>query len=180
MSEVELVYPTEEHELAALELRAEHFYYGEAVIHGSALFDKTVDYGVWLERVRNNLNDATVNPGWVPAETYFAVRKSDGRIVGIIDIRHTLNEFLEQFGGHIGYSVRPSERRKGFGTLMLKHAIEHCGSLGLKKVLLICHKENAASAGTIIRCGGILVEEFVYMDGKQAQKYWISIREGSA
>jgi predicted acetyltransferase len=175
MSKLKLIFPSEELEIEALEFREEHFYHGEMVIHGSALFDKITDYNDWLDMIRKNVNETSCNPGWVPAETFFALRKTDGSMVGIIDIRHKLNEFLEQYGGHIGYSVRPSERQKGYGTEMLKLALEHCGKLGLKKVLLICHKDNAASAATIVKCGGVLTEEYTYMDGKAAQKYWIDL-----
>jgi predicted acetyltransferase len=175
MSKLKLVLPSEELEIAALEFRAEHFYHGEMIIHGSALFDLTADYNDWLDMIRKNFNEKSCSPGWVPAETFFAVRKADGRIIGIIDIRHILNEFLAQYGGHIGYSVRPSERQKGYGTEMLKLALDHCGNLGLNKILLICHKDNKASAGTIVKCGGVLTEEYTYTDGKTAQKYWISL-----
>ncbi|NMB54599.1 MAG: GNAT family N-acetyltransferase, partial [Leptolinea sp.] len=118
---------------------------------------------------------ATVQEGWVVSSTFFGIRESDGRIVGMIDIRHTLNDFLRNNGGHIGYGVRPSERFKGYATRMLELALEKCRQLGLERVMLACEKENTASRKTIMKCGGGLEREFEHSDGKTVQVFWITI-----
>ena len=78
----------------ALNYRKEHFQHGETIIYGSELFDKTESYEEWLSSVTLNTNPETVNENWVVTDTFFAIRKSDDKIIGIIDLRHTLIEFL--------------------------------------------------------------------------------------
>ena len=95
-----------------------------------------------------------------PALTYFYVREEDDKIVGMINIRLALNDFLRTEGGHIGYCIRPTERRKHYATEMLKKALEVYDTMSIKEVLLGCDKENVASAGVIKNCGGELIEEF--------------------
>ncbi len=77
-------------------------------------------YEEWLQKIRADLDIANVQLDRVPSFTYFYVRRNDGEIVGVINIRLFLNDFLKREGGHVGYSIRPSERRKGFATRMLK------------------------------------------------------------
>ncbi|NFN85952.1 GNAT family N-acetyltransferase [Clostridium sporogenes] len=102
------------------------------------------------------------------------MRKTDNKIIGIIDIRHNINnDFLAAYGGHIGYSVCPSERRKGYATQMLKMALEFERTIGLEKVMLGCYSDNIASIKTIERCGGIRTEEKLYIDKKPMYVYWI-------
>lgn len=95
-------------------------------------------------------------------------------MVGAVNIRHRLNEQLLLNGGHIGDGVRPSERGKGIGTRMITLALEECKKLGIRDVLMVCDKENAASARTIQKNGGILENE-VLADGVAEQRYWIHL-----
>ncbi len=106
-----LVRPCLELKEKALEYRNEHFQHGENIIYGSKLFDKTQSYEEWLSAVTLNADSQTVNENWVVTDTFFAIRKSDDRIIGMIDLRHTLNEFLKDLG-NCGYSVRPSEKNE--------------------------------------------------------------------
>ena len=113
--------------------------------------------------------------GLAPATTYLAIDENE-KLVGMIDIRHRLNEFLLNFGGNIGYSVRKSERRKGYATEMLKLALKKCIELNIKKVLITCNRDNIGSAKTIISNGGILENEiFDPDDNKMTQRYWITL-----
>lgn len=121
----------------AYEYKQEHLRNGEHELHGSALLGN-LNYDEWLELVENNSDEKTVRSDWVVSSTFFAVRKSDSKIVGIIDIRHYLNDFLKNYGGHIGYAVRPTERHKGYATQMLEQGLEYCKTIGLERVMLCC------------------------------------------
>lgn len=174
MDKIKLVKPSEKLKNKAQEFKLEYFDNGENVLHGGALLEQLA-YDEWLELIEDNSSEATVKSNWVVSSTFFAVRESDSKIIGIIDIRHYLNDFLENYGGHIGYSVRPTERRKGYATEMLKLGLKYCKSIGLNTVMLACYKDNTASSKTIVKCGGILEKEFVYSDGKIIQVFWIAV-----
>ena len=97
----------------------------------------------------------------------------DSKIVGTINIRYKLNDYLLRIGGHIGYGIRPSERCKGYATKMLALALEKCRELGIDKALVTCDKDNLGSAKTIINNGGVLENEYTESDGNIVQRYWI-------
>ena len=142
---------------------------------GTACLGTAVRFSDWLAAVRDNARIDTVRPGMVPATTLLAVRRADRSLVGMIDIRHTLNDYLFQFGGHIGYSVRPGERRKGYAGEMLGLGLDVCGRLGLDRVLVTCDSENAASAKTIRSGGGVLENRVPEGEGF-TDRYWIEVR----
>ena len=125
----------------------------EFVINGSELFDKMDNYTEWCRSIDANTKEETVNPDWVVTDTFFAV-DDNGRIVGIIDLRHTLNDFLKDLG-NCGYSVRPSERRKGIATEMLRQLLDVAKKAGMKELHLSVEKDNEPSVKTIIRNGGV-------------------------
>jgi len=139
------------------------------------LFDQIKSYEDWLDHLACNSTVETVKPGWVVSSTFFGVRENDHRIVGMIDIRHTLNDFLREYGGHIGYGVRPSERNKGYATQLLNLGLAFCRNLKLDRVMLACEKNNTGSRRTIEKCGGILDREFVHTDNKTVQIFWINL-----
>ena len=87
-----------------------------------------------------------------------------------------LNDFLAAFGGHIGYGVRPSERRKGYATEILRMALAYAGrEIGLKRVMIACYRDNEGSWRTILANGGRLEREFVHTDGRTVQVYWVEL-----
>ncbi|ACD53824.1 GNAT family acetyltransferase [Clostridium botulinum] len=112
--------------------------------------------------------------GIVPSDIYFLVDDNSKYLIGAIDIRHYLNEYLLKYGGNIGYGIRSSERKKGYATEMLHLALEECKNKGLSKVLITCFKSNVASANTIIKNGGILENE-IAEGGNIKQRYWIQL-----
>ena len=169
---IKLIKPTELWKDAILDYKAEFVANGER-IHGSALLGDYDSFDEWYSDVVKNSCEETVADGWVPSSTLLAVDEND-RLVGFIDIRHRLNDYLAEFGGHIGYSVRKSERRKGYATQMLTQALDVAKSLGIDKVLLTCEKDNIASAATMIKCDAMLEKE-VYEDDTLIQRYWISL-----
>ena len=162
------------HRNAAEEMKHEFFDNNENVINGSALFDQ-MSFDEWLENTDRNHDPDTVRSDWAVATTFFVVQKSDGKMLGMIDVRHELAvPFLQEYGGHIGYAVRPSERRKGYATRMLKLALSYCCSIGIPAVRLGCYADNKASIRTIERCGGVYIEEKPYLDGKPMVVFQIS------
>ena len=131
----------------------------------------------WLADVRAYMDPATVPEGKVQATQFLAIRESDSRLVGMLQVRHTLNDYLRQFGGHIGYSVRPGERRKGYGKEQLRLALDFCkGTLGLDRVLITCKTENEASRRTILSAGGVY-ENTLHEPGQgiDLERYWITL-----
>jgi len=168
---MELIFPTIEHKQAALDYIQEHINCGETSIHGSGGLMRADDYENWLEKIEWNKTAATSD--WVTGSVYFAI--IDGIIIGTIAIRHYLNDSLLKSGGHIGYGVRPLERRKGYGTKMLALALEKCRDLHIEKALVTCDKVNIASAKTAIKNGGVLENEITEEDGNVLQRYWISL-----
>ena len=122
----------------------------------------------------NNLDLKNPRPGLVEDSTFFALDVERNKMVGAINIRHKLNDYLLNYGGHIGDGVRPSERRKGIATKMIALALDECRKLGIEKVLMVCDKENIGSAKSIINNGGVLENE-VEVDGVIEQRYWIDL-----
>ena len=146
------------------------FILNNETIHGAAKLTE-LSTNEWVKFVENTKYKETVTPGFVTAHTFLAVNDTD-KIVGVINARHELNDYLLNFGGHIGYSVRKSERRKGYGKKMLNYISEFLFSLGLEKILITCDKNNIASKRTIESCGGILENE-VIEESRITLRYWI-------
>lgn len=170
--EIKLVRPTIELKTKALDYRQEHFNNNEFIINGSELLDKTDSYEEWLESVSNNTSIKTVNKSWVVTDTFFALDK-DNEIVGIIDFRHTLNDFLKDFG-HCGYSVRPSKRNRGYATEMLRQITIIAKDNGLTELQLSVEADNYPSIKTIKRNGGVKEREFIF-EGNVAYVYKIKL-----
>ena len=136
------------------------------------------NYEEWLERIDKYTKKEMIPEGRVPANVFFSIRKSDNKLVGVIDIRHELNDYLYNYGGHIGYTILPSERRKGYAYKQLKLGLDFCKSIGLKRVLITCLDYNIGSSKTIEKIGGILeniVEE--KQKGETLKRYWISLKK---
>jgi len=127
-----------------------------------------------FDRYVNSLELKEPTPGLVADSTYFCLNTARNRFVGAVNIRHELNEALLLNGGHIGDGVRPSERKKGIGTQMVALALEECRRLHLDQVLMVCSRENIASAKTILKNGGVLENE-VEVNGVMEQRYWITL-----
>ena len=168
---IKLVRPQIKHKEAALEFKKEFFYNGERVINGSEMLDNIDSYEEWLDSVTANTSPETVNPSWVVTDTFFAVDEDD-HIVGIIDLRHELNDFLKDFGNS-GYSVRPTERRKGYATRMLGLIADVAKEAGLDSLQLGVERSNEPSIKTILKNGGKYERSFEF-EGEMADIYRIT------
>lgn len=178
--ELELVFPTEKYRDQVMDYLQEHFDNDEMILNGCGGLDRLRDFDSWLEKVRNDVDSANCSEGRVPASLYMAIRKSDKRLIGLIQIRHCLNEKLLQTSGHIGDGVRPSERKKGYVTEMIRLALEKCKELGIKRVLMSCDKDNVGSRKSIMNNGGVLENEIKMEDESIEQRFWISLKKQSA
>ena len=137
---------------------------------------RRMEVGEWLAACRAFQRPETTPPDLVPATQFLFVREEDGKAVGMLQVRHVLSGYLETVAGHIGYSVRPSERRRGYAKAMLAAALPYCwDKLGLSRVLISCVEDNEASRRTIESCGGVY--ESTVLDprgGRMIRRYWIS------
>lgn len=143
---------------------------------GTGCLRQCEDPQEWLRICRLHAGWETTPEGRVPATQFVCLRESDKKIVAMIDIRHALNDYLAKYGGHIGYSVRPDERRKGYASQMLRDALEHCKAIGLDRVMVTCDASNEASRKTIIKNGGVYECTVHEPDENiQIERYWIAL-----
>lgn len=138
-------------------------------------------YEDWLEKLKED-GAREPNEEKVPARTFFLVRESDGMIVGMINIRLALNEKLRRYGGNIGYSIRPSERGKGYNNINLYLGLKVCAQHGIERALLDADLDNPASWKTMEALGGKRIRE--YYDGENAHStvvdYVIDVKKALA
>lgn len=159
---MKMIFPNINYKDKAIDFINEFYTYGSE-INGSGSLDrflKEASYEEWLKKVSDDIDIANISLPRVPALTYFYVREADDKIVGMVNIRLSLNDFLKNEGGHIGYCIRPTERRKHYATDMLNDALKVCKTLGIDNVIVSCDKSNIASASVIRNCKGELEAEF--------------------
>ncbi|ALQ69103.1 GNAT family N-acetyltransferase [Bacillus thuringiensis] len=119
-------------------------------------------------------NGINLPESWVPDSTYWLVTDNN-RIVGAVNIRHSLTEHLFNAGGHIGYGIRPSERRKGYATKLLELSLEKTKELNITRALVVCDEVNSASEKTILHNGGFRDDDFTEEDGNVVRRFWIKL-----
>lgn len=144
------------------------------IVHGGASIQHKDSIGHWIKSVENNRREETVENKLMPASCFILLREEDNRVLGLVDIRHRLNDFLLKRGGHIGYSIRVSERGRGYGSRILALALDECRKLRIDRVLVTCDRDNIGSAKIIQKNGGILENE-VDIQGILQQRYWIDL-----
>ena len=132
------------------------------------------NFSVYIKQASKNSQGIDLKPDRVPGTEFWLVDNS--KVIGRSTLRHQLTPALEREGGHIGYDIRPSERRKGYGTLILGLTLEKAKNLGLKKVLITCDTDNTGSAKIIEKNRGKLAGcEISDRSGKQISRYWIEL-----
>lgn len=173
-----LAKPTEEYKEQVMNYRKTFLENGEE-LSGCALLENVELFDEWIDfegRLSKEYGD-----NYVPSTVYLAIREEDNKLVGIIDFRHELSDFLFNYGGNIGYSVLPEERRKGYAKKMLSLMLEICRKKGLERVLITCDKNNIASAKTIMANGGILENEIadknIISKSGFLRRYWIKLKQ---
>ena len=175
MEVIQLVQPTPLHKSALAEYLAA-FPYSEDGIHGSSglMFADSIEH--WLEEVERSRHKETVKEGWVPAEQYIALN-DEQKVVGMLNLRKEVNDYLLAYAGHIGYSVHPLYRQRGIGSHMLALALKEAKKFGIHKVLITCTDHNQGSIGVIEHNGGILENKVIDPgDNELTRRYWIEIK----
>jgi predicted acetyltransferase len=173
MSRLKLILPSPKYEKEILEYKKEFLRNGDSM-DGTAGLKDIETFNEWYELLCSNAKGETLMDGFVPATLYMAFSKEDMHLVGMIHIRHYLNNHLLNYGGNIGYSIRKSERQKGYAAEMLGLALEKCKELKLEKVLITCNKNNIASAKTMLKNGAQLENE-ILKGNDLIQRYWITL-----
>lgn len=164
--------PTEADREQVMAYREEFLRAGSSM-DGTGSLQEYADFDEWLAKLRLYKSAGTVPAGRVPGTQLLAFDEND-ELVGMVNIRHELNDFLLNYSGHIGYSVRPAERRKGYAAEILRQALGVARTLGIERVLVTCDSDNIASAKTIRANGGVLENETFYRpEGIYLQRYWI-------
>jgi len=125
----------------------------------------------YVTRLDEISRDVNVAADRVPADLLAAV--VDGHLVGRSSVRHHIDhEFLAEYGGHIGYCVRPEFRRRGYATAILRRSLDRARELGIDQALLTCDDTNAGSAATIEGCGGVFERITMFQDTPR-RRYWV-------
>jgi len=149
----------------------EHHDYGETVVTASMGL-QTDRYSEWVEKIHVYAVSGDQKLG----KNLLLLCLNEGRLIGLLSIRYELTKELTEVYGDIGYGVRPAERKKGYATQMLRHALDICREKGMRSVVLGCFRDNLASATTIRKNGGVLIaENDNYQKGKISQYYSISL-----
>jgi predicted acetyltransferase len=137
------------------------------------------DWAQYLRRLEDIRAGINLPPGYVAAT--FLVAEVDGRVAGRVSVRHALTPWLAEWGGHIGFGVRPAFRRRGVAAALLRAGLRVAGDVQIERALVTCDVGNVASAATIERCGGVF-ERLSRPDehGDRVRRYWFDRAAGDA
>ena len=175
MEEFILIKPTIEYAEQIKEYRQEFLDAGDSM-DGTGPLRRFEDPEEYIKTCAEYEDPERVPSHLVPATQFFFVRKNDNKLVGMIQVRHRFNDYLEKYAGHIGYSVRPSERRKGYAKEMLKMALSFCLKIGIDKVLITCIDGNLGSEKTILANGGVYESTVLEPNSNRfLMRFWITL-----
>jgi len=174
---MELVLPSQKFKNSFLEA-AEEFQNDSLKINISSSIEKVrsnSDFNIYIETKLNRSKGLNLPEGYVPATDFWLI--DNGEYIGSVSIRHRLSKGLLEIGGHIGYTIRPSKRKMGYGTNILRLALIEAKKLGIDKALVTCDKTNIGSSRIIEKNNGILENEVVQSNDKPSKlRYWITIK----
>ena len=170
-----LIRPTSQYASQLAEYRRE-FLDADSSMDGCGPLRRFEDPEEYIQLCKDYEDPETVPAHLVPATQLLFIRKRDDRLVGMIQVRHQFNDYLEKYAGHIGYSVRPSERRKGYAKIMLKMTLPYCREIGVDHVLIACIDGNIGSEKTILANGGVY-ESTVHEPNRNInlKRFWIKL-----
>jgi predicted acetyltransferase len=174
LEELELVRPSVEYENEYLAFYQEWKQSGEDMIPW-VISKEPSNFQEMLQSLWDAEKGENLPDGWVPDSTFWLVGENK-TVLGAVNIRHSLTEMLFNSGGHIGYGIRPTERRKGYATQLLSLSLKKAKDLGIEKALVVCDSTNIASKRTILNNGGMQVEDFVEEDGNIVNRFWIELK----
>ncbi|MFC1622953.1 GNAT family N-acetyltransferase [Patescibacteria group bacterium] len=132
----------------------------------------SLDIEEYIQNMEDYSQGKNLPNGFVASTMYWLI--DDEKFVGYVEIHHELNDKLTKEGGHVGYAIRPTERRKGYGKKILELTLPKAQQLGIKKVLITCDDVNVASWKIIEKNGGVLQDK-IEVDGKLVRRYWIDL-----
>lgn len=181
MEKFYLELPTIERKQEALDYLQEHVDNGSDLNGTGGLKDclEGITYEEWLDDViKFQEKEYAESKNKVPGTTFFTIRESDNKIIGMVNLRHYLNDYLKNFGGHIGYGIRPAERRKGYAKIQLYLTLIEAQKLGIDKVMVDCVNTNIGSEKTILALGGEFDRQ-VFEESRNVtlNNYWIDVNK---
>ena len=163
----------------AIDYIKEHIEYNSEPAGTSGLDNEYENYEKWLEKLELMKNIETCPNNSCIGREYFLIRENDNRLVGMINLRWNLNDWMIKYGGHIGYGIRPTERNKGYNKINLYLCLLKAKEIGLDKVIITALDNNHGSIKTIKVLGGVLVNKIKYYkdENKLLGRYWIDVNE---
>lgn len=167
-----LIEPDPSYKDAFMEMIGEWEGSGEKMVPFVLRMDMT-DFDSYLETLHRLKTEPMGARKTVNHSTFWMIYEQK-KVLGVVIIRHDLNDLLLKIGGHIEFGIRPGARRKGYGTRMLALALDEARKSGLERVLMTCEEDDLAARKTILKCGGEL-ENRTFFNGKLYERYWISL-----
>ena len=173
MNNLKLIKPNETYIDQIIKYK-EEFLLDNSHLHGTAGLSHYPDISEWLQHVKDLENKETIPACNVPSTLFLTIDIKNNELIGMIDIRHYLNQNLMSYGGHIGYSIKPSKRRLGYGTKQLSLALEECKKMNINEVLITCDEFNIGSKKIILNNNGIFHSKIKNKD-EDIERYWIKL-----
>jgi len=172
MEELELILPTAEYKAQIEKYKQDMLDAGSGMDGCGSL--RNDDFETWLKKCNDWREGKNLPEGYVPSTQYICVRKSDNKVIGMFQIRHTLSDFLLNYGGHAGDSIAVDERNKGYGKKLLALGLKKCKELGIDRVLVTCKDTNIASRKCILANGGQYEDtRTIKEENINLERYWI-------